>query len=107
MQQPIFFSKIGVFFEYQVWEKGDVIQMPNKQIDYLYWIISGECRVSRQLPYISKTAMGRTVYRPFDPKDEFFAIKTHEFEEKMVDFEVETQENLVQGGNLMRSRHLQ
>lgn len=97
LESPAFFTKIALFFEIQTWEKGDVIQGQNNPIDNFFWIIEGSCSVSRDVPFVSKTLYGKTSFIAYNPGDHFTPIKNADGEEKMVSFELQTQENLEVG----------
>ena len=98
-EMPQLFSKMAVFFEYQSWDKGDIIQEQGKQIDNLYWIVDGTCKVSRRIPFIVRTHYGKVSYNPYTPGEPFVTPATRDggLEEKLVEVQLQTQENLEEG----------
>lgn len=91
------FSKLAIFFDYQVYEKGEIIQAQDKRIDFLFFILKGSCGVTRSLPFIVKTQYEKsTMVACADPASFVPIPKTKElqYEEKLTWVTLSTQDNL-------------
>lgn len=95
-QLPSLFFKIAVFFEFKTWEKDQIIQKQGENITTFYWIIRGAVKVSKIVPFISKSNNGKVTLKSYNGQ-EFQSVKKQYEEEKLVQIELETQGSLQQG----------
>lgn len=96
-QEAELYKKLSIFFEFKSFEKGEVITKQDEIIDNIFWILDGAVRVTRVVPFISKTQYGKVSQRPYDKSIPFTPVKTADTEEKVVYVEVETQLDISAG----------
>ena len=93
-QMPEFFKKIAVFFHFQSYERGEIIQAANEKIDRISFVISGSCKVTVVIPLIAQSNYDKVILKPCPVRKSEFVNSGLE---KCEEVEVETQSSLIPG----------
>ena len=92
VENPEFFKKISIFFEFNVWSKDEIIVDQGSTINDFFWIVQGSCSTSKNMSFLSQTNQAsKTMMKIFEADDVIGPDRC------VVDVQVSTQDQLQVG----------